>query len=127
MLYEVITFQGEVILITHDRDFMDAVTTHTMGIVRRGLFWIEGGTQKFYTQIAQNEELYEKEKASQDKKRKELEEFIARNGARASTAAQAQSKVKQLEKMGSMDHLAHDATLDFDFNYRDTPARNNFV
>ncbi len=117
------SFQGEVILITHDRDFMDAITTHTMGIVRRGLFWIEGGTQKFYDQIAQNEELYEKEKASQDRKRKELEEFIARNGARASTAAQAQSKVKQLEKMGSMDHLAHDATLDFDFNYRDTPAK----
>jgi ATP-binding cassette subfamily F protein 3 len=117
------SFQGEVILITHDRDFMDAITTHTMGIVRRGLFWIEGGTQKFYGQIEQNEELYEKEKVSQDKKRKELEEFIARNGARASTAAQAQSKAKQLEKMGSMGHLAHDATLDFDFNYRDTPSK----
>ena len=117
------TFQGEVILITHDRDFMDAITTHTMGIVRRGLFWIEGSTHKFYTQLEQNEELYEKEKLSQDKKRKELEDFIARNGARASTAAQAQSKAKQLEKMGSMGHLAHDATLDFDFNYRDTPAK----
>ncbi|MBN2896912.1 MAG: ABC-F family ATP-binding cassette domain-containing protein [Campylobacterales bacterium] len=117
------SFQGEVILITHDRDFMDAVSTHTMGIVRRGLFWIEGDTEKFYSQLAQNEELYEKEKVSQDKKRKELEDFIARNGARASTAAQAQSKAKQLEKMGSMHHLAHDASLDFDFNYRDTPAK----
>ena len=117
------SFRGEVILITHDRDFMDAVTTHTMGLVRRNLFVIPGDTHKFYDQVKANEELYEKEKISQDKKRKELEDFIARNGARASTAAQAQSKVKLLEKMGQMDDLGFDPTLKFDFNYKETPAK----
>jgi ATP-binding cassette subfamily F protein 3 len=96
-------FDGEVILITHDRDFMDAITTHTMGIIRKSLFILEG--------------------IAQDKKRKELEEFIAKNKARASTAAQAQSKVKLLEKMDEMEDIVHEATIDFDFNFKNTPAK----
>jgi ATP-binding cassette subfamily F protein 3 len=117
------SFQGEVILITHDRDFMDAITTHTMGIVRRSLRLIPGDTHKFYEQLKSDDELYEKQKASQDRKRKELEEFIAKNKARASTAALAQSKVKQLEKMDLMDDLGFDESLKFDFSYQDTPAK----
>ena len=117
------SFQGEVILITHDRDFMDAVTTHTMGIVRRSLSLLCGNTHKFYEQLKSNDELYEKQKIAQDKKRKELEEFIAKNKARASTAALAQSKVKQLEKMDLMDDLGFDDSLKFDFNFQDTPAK----
>ena len=117
------TFDGEVILITHDRDFMDAVSTHTMGIVRQSLFILEGSTHKFYSQLEANDEHYEKQKEAQDKKRKELEEFIAKNKARASTAAQAQSKVKLLEKMDDMDSIVNEATLDFNFNYKDTPTK----
>ena len=117
------SFEGEVILITHDRDFMDAVVTHTAGIVRKDLFLVPGDTHKFYAQLSANEELYEKQKISQDKKVKELEEFIARNKARASTASLAQSKVKQLEKMDIMDNLGWDSTLKFDFNFKETPAK----
>ncbi len=117
------SFDGEVILITHDRDFMDTVCTHTMGIVRQSLFMLEGSTHKFYAQLEANDEHYEKQKEAQDKKRKELEEFIAKNKARASTAAQAQSKVKLLEKMDEMDSIVDESTLEFDFNYKDTPAK----
>ena len=116
-------FEGEVILITHDRNFMDAVTTHTMGLTRKTLSLIAGDTHKFYQQLKDNEELYEKQKLSQDKKVKELEDFIAKNKARASTAAQAQSKVKLLEKMDRMDSLGFDNTLKFDFNFKETPAK----
>ncbi len=116
-------FEGEVILITHDRDFMDSITTHTMGIVRRTLSLISGNTHKFYAQLEANDEHYEKQKISQDKKRKELEEFIAKNKTRASTAAQAQSKVKLLEKMDDMSFIVHDSTLEFEFNFKDTPAK----
>ncbi|MEA1915199.1 MAG: ABC-F family ATP-binding cassette domain-containing protein [Campylobacterota bacterium] len=117
------SFDGEVILITHDRDFMDAVSTHTMGITRKSLYLIKGDTHKFYEQLQSNDELYEKQKIAQDKKRKELEEFIAKNKTRASTAALAQSKVKQLEKMESMDSLESENSLRFDFNFKDTPAK----
>jgi ATP-binding cassette subfamily F protein 3 len=116
-------FEGEVIIITHNRDFMDSVTTHTMGIVRKKLSFLEGNTHKFYAQLQANDELHEKQKASQDKKVKELETFIAKNKARASTAALAQSKVKQLEKMELLDDLYNDATLSFNFNYLDTHAK----
>ena len=117
------SFEGEVILITHDRNFMDAITTHTCGIVRKSLSLIPGDTHKFYEQLKANDELHEKQKLSQDKKVKELEEFIAKNKARASTAALAQSKVKQLEKMELMDDLSFDSSLSFDFNFKDTPAK----
>ncbi|QHG91923.1 ATP-binding cassette domain-containing protein [Sulfurimonas sp. CVO] len=117
------SFEGEVILVTHDRDFMDSVTTHTMGIIRKKLNVIQGDTHKFYEQLQADEELYEKQKISQDKKVKELEDFIARNKARASTAALAQSKVKQLQKMDRLEDLGYDATLKFDFNYKETPAK----
>lgn len=116
-------FDGELILITHNRDFMDSVCTHTMGIVRKNLEVIAGDTEKFYEQLASNDELYAKQKIAQDKKVKELEEFIARNKARASTASLAQSKVKQLEKMELMHDLAFDNTLAFEFNFKETPSK----
>ena len=116
-------FDGEIILITHNRDFMDSVTTHTMGLVRKKIEIIPGNTHKFYEQLSANDELYAKQKIAQDKKVKELEEFIAKNKARASTAALAQSKVKQLEKMELMDDLNFDNTLSFDFNFKETPAK----
>jgi len=116
-------FDGEVILITHDRDFMDSVTTHTMGVQRKGLRLIQGNSYKYYSTLEMEDETYEKTKANQDKKRKELEEFVARNKARASTAALAQSKQKELDKMDDMEDLQNDATLSFKFNYKETPAK----
>ncbi len=117
------TFKGEVILITHDREFMDSVTTHTMGLQRKGLHIIEGDTKKYYETLALSDETYEKTRQNQEKKRKELEEFIARNKARASTAALAQSKAKALEKMQEMDSLEDESNLSFNFNYKQTPAK----
>jgi len=116
-------FDGEVILITHDRDFMDSVTTHTMGVQRKGLRLVQGDSHKYYSTLEMEDETYEKTKQNQDKKRKELEEFVARNKARASTAALAQSKQKELDKMDDMEDLQNDATLTFNFNYKDTPAK----
>ena len=116
-------FDGEVIIITHDRAFMDSVCTHTMGLNAKELYIIKGNTYKFYEQIQANNELYIKQKENQDKKVKELEEFIAKNKARASSAAQAQSKVKILEKMNIMDDLQSESNLNFEFNYKDTPTK----
>ena len=116
-------FEGEVILITHDREFMDAVTTHTMGIQRKSLNIIEGGTKKYDETLALQDETYEKTRQNQEKKRKELEEFVARNKARASTASLAQSKAKALEKMDDMDALVNESNLSFNFSYKETPAK----
>jgi len=117
------TFEGEVILITHDRDFMDSVSTHTMGLRRRNVSIIKGDTHKYYTFMAQEDEIYEKTKINHDKKRAELEDFVARNKARASTATLAQSKQKELDKMGVMESLEGEKDLSFSFSYRPTPAK----
>jgi ATP-binding cassette subfamily F protein 3 len=119
------TFDGEVILITHDREFMDAVSTHTMGIQRKSLFMIQGNTKKYDETLALSDETYEKTRLNQEKKRKELEEFVARNKARASTAALAQSKQKILDKMEEMESLESESNLNFNFNYKETPAKIN--
>lgn len=117
------SFEGEVILITHDRDFMDAVTTHTMGIQRKSLHLVQGDSKKYEATLALSDETYEKTRQNQEKKRKELEEFVAKNKARASTAALAQSKQKILDKMDEMESLESESNLSFNFNYKETPAK----
>jgi ATP-binding cassette subfamily F protein 3 len=117
------SFEGEVILITHDRDFMDSVSTHTMGLRRRNVSIIKGGSAKYYEMMESEDELYVKTKINHDKKREELIDFVARNKARASTAVMAQSKAKELEKMGIMESLEGEKDLAFSFSYLPTPAK----
>jgi len=117
------SFEGEVILITHDRDFMDSVTTHTMGLRRRGISIIKGNSHKYYEMMESEDELYVKTKINHDKKREELIDFVARNKARASTATLAQSKQKELDKMGIMESLEGEKDLSFSFSYRPTPSK----
>ena len=75
------------------------------------------------SKLLANEEHHEKQKVAQEKKRKDLEEFIAKNKARAATATLAQSKIKILEKMDILEDLDYDANLKFDFNYKDSAAK----
>lgn len=116
-------FKGEMILITHDRGFMDEVTTHTMGIWRQKLFKIPGTSIKYFEQILLEEEIYEKTRQNSERKRKDLEDFVARFRAKASKAAQAQSRLKLLEKMPEMDALNMMASLDFEFTFQECPGK----
>jgi ATP-binding cassette subfamily F protein 3 len=116
-------FPGEIMLITHDREFMDDVVTHTMGLHRQQLKKIKGDTAKFYEQILQEEEMYEKTRGNLDKKRKEMEAFVERFKAKASKAAQAQSRMKALEKMQTMDKLADVDSLGFKFRFIECPGK----
>ena len=95
----------ELMLITHDRSFMDKVVTHTMGIHRRNLRKIAGNTTKYYSQIAQDEEVYEKTRINDERRRKEIQQFITRFRAKARLANLVQSRVKTLKKMENMVNL----------------------
>ena len=116
-------FPGEIMLITHDREFMDDVVTHTMGLHRQQLKKIKGDTAKFYEQILQEEEMYEKTRENLDKKRKEMEAFVERFKAKASKAAQAQSRMKALSKMSTMDKLSDVDILGFRFRFIECPGK----
>ncbi|MGE3609273.1 MAG: ABC-F family ATP-binding cassette domain-containing protein [Bacteriovoracaceae bacterium] len=116
-------FKGEMVIITHDRGFMDEVTTHTMGLWRQKLLKIKGNSEKYFEQVLLEEEIYEKTRQNADKKRKDLEDFINRFKAKASKAKQAQSRMKLLEKMPEMEALNMMASLDFEFNYKECPGK----
>ncbi len=108
-------WRGQLILITHDRDFMDGVTTHVMGIHRKGLRKIAGSTHKLYAQILQEEEVYEKTRVNDERKRKELEQFINRFRAQATRARAVQSRIRMLGKKEEAARLEAEKSLDFQF------------
>jgi len=113
----------ELLLITHDRGFMDKVVTHILGIHRRKLKKIPGTTEKFYLQIAQEEEVHEKTRANDERRRREIEQFITRFRAKARLANLVQSRIKTLSKMEKRDKLEKLKTLGFSFNSRSFPAK----
>jgi ATP-binding cassette, subfamily F, member 3 len=117
-------WKNEMILITHDRDFMDAVTTHTMVIHRQKVTKVKGDTEKLYAQIAQDEEVYAKTLKNEAKKRAQVERFIERFHAQPRLASQVQSKAKMLERQGEKKELERIATLEFQFNQAPFPARS---
>lgn len=119
-----INWPHELMLITHDRSFMDKVVTHTMTIYRRKVRKITGNTGKLYEQIAQEEEIYEKTRMNDERKQKEIEQFITRFRAKARLANMVQSRVKTLEKMEKRDKLEAVKNLDFSFRSKPLPGKH---
>ncbi len=117
----------ELMLITHDRSFMDQVVTHTMGIHRRKLRKIAGNTTKYYNQIAQDEEVYEKTRINDDRRRKEIQQFITRFRAKARLANLVQSRIKTLKKMEKKDKLEELKLLDFSFRSSPLPGKHTLT
>ncbi|MBC8287444.1 MAG: ABC-F family ATP-binding cassette domain-containing protein [Nitrospinae bacterium] len=114
---------GEMMLITHDRDFMDKVTTHTLGLHRKQARKVSGGTIKFYELIIQEEETYEQTRKNLENKRKEMQSLVDRFRAKASKATMAQSRLKMMQKMGTMEKLETEKNLGFRFNHLSCPGK----
>lgn len=114
---------GELVLITHDRGFMDSIVTHTLGIHRNRVKKIKGDTQQFYEQIALEEEIYEKTRINDERRKKEIEEFISRFRAKARLANLVQSRIKTIEKMQKREKLVPLKNLDFEFRYKPITAK----
>lgn len=123
----IITFlrewKHELMIISHDREFMDSITTHTALIHRERIKKLPGKTEKIYAQIKQDEEVYEKTRQNEEKQRKHMEAFVERFRAKASKASAAQSRVKMLEKLPKLKALGHIAELDFNFQYAGIDAK----
>lgn len=118
------SWRGECILISHDRAFMDEVCTHTMGIHRHKIYKLPCDTLDFYQYLLQEEELYERTRINQEKKRAHDQQFIDRFGAKATKATQAQARVKRLAKLPVLKELQEIRELDFAFQYAEFPGRN---
>lgn len=116
-------WQGEFILITHDREFMDSVSTHTIGIHRGKVKKIKGSSIDFFQQILLEEEILEKTREKIEKKKAHLQNFIDRFGAKASKASQAQSKKKMLEREPTLEKLNALSNLSFSFHEANFPGK----
>ncbi len=111
------SWNGELIVISHDRDLVDSVTTHIVGIHRGKVRKIKGPTRKYYAQLQADEILYEKRRREEEKERERITEYINRFRATASRASMVQSSIKKIEKMDKLDKLAEIRTLSFSFKY----------
>ncbi|MCX7679182.1 MAG: ATP-binding cassette domain-containing protein [Spirochaetes bacterium] len=116
-------WKKEIILITHDRSFMDSIVTHTLGIHRRKIRKIAGSTEKYYEQIALEEEIYEKTRINDERRRKEIELFISRFRAKARLANMVQSRIKMLSKMENRSKLEKIKEIEFSFSFAPTPTK----
>ena len=114
-------WRGELIVISHDRNFIDSVTTHIVGIHRRKVTKIAGGTEKYYKQVMGDEDIYEKHRLNQQKKQKQIKEYIDTFRAKARRAKSVQSSIKRLDKMGNLEKLEGIESVSFKFN--STPFR----
>lgn len=120
-----LTWPREVLLITHDRSFMDRIVTHTLGIHRKKTRKITGNTEKYYAQIAQDEEIYEKTRLKDERRAKEVEQFITRFRAKARLAGLVQSRIKTLAKLEKKSKLH--AMRDLEFSFRSLEFRGKHV
>jgi len=116
-------WQKECLIISHDREFLDAVCTHTLGVHRQKVYKVEGGTQKLFSLILEEEERHEKTRQGLEKKKAHAEAFVKRFGAKASKATQAESRKKMIAKMPVLEALAHLYHLDFNFNFKAFPGQ----
>ncbi|HNZ67622.1 MAG TPA: ATP-binding cassette domain-containing protein, partial [Planctomycetota bacterium] len=117
------SWRGELLLVTHDRSFMDSIITHTLGIHRNHIKKIKGTTEQWYEQIALEEEIYEKTRINDERKQKEIEEFISRFRSKARLANLVQSRIKTIEKMQKREKLVPVKNLDFEFRYKPINAK----
>ncbi len=108
-------YQGTLLLISHDRDFIDAVVDHVVHFEQQKLVLYRGGYTAFERSRAermlQQQQAYEKQQAE----RAHMEDFIRRFRAKASKAKQAQSRIKALERMQELAAAHFDSPFSFNF------------
>jgi ATP-binding cassette subfamily F protein 3 len=112
-------YPGTLLLISHDRDFLDSVMTHIAHIEHQTMTLYSGNYSQFERiraeQLAQQQVLYER----QQQEIKHIQSFINRFKAKATKAKQAQSRVKTLEKMELIAQAHVDSPFHFEFHAPD--------
>jgi ATP-binding cassette, subfamily F, member 3 len=108
-------YDGTLLVISHDREFLDAVTNVTLHIERQQLTRYGGNYSAFETLRAQQLEQQQAAYSKQREKIAHLQKFIDRFKAKATKAKQAQSRVKALERMEKIAQVLADAEFTFEF------------
>ncbi|MDZ4852582.1 MAG: ABC-F family ATP-binding cassette domain-containing protein [Pirellulaceae bacterium] len=104
------SFSKAALIVSHDREFLRATCSHTLDLTRGELTMYPGKIDEFLIYQSERREHDERVNASVQAKQKQLQKFIDKNRARASTATQAKSKGKQLERLQTVDIALDDPT-----------------
>ncbi|MCG3877986.1 ATP-binding cassette domain-containing protein [Psychrobacter sp. Ps6] len=109
------TYMGLVIVISHDQAFLDATVGHILHVEQQKITLYTGNYQQFirtrHERMAQQQQAFEKQEAT----KAHLDDFIRRFRAKASKAKQAQSRIKQLERMAELSPMMADNPFSFQF------------
>jgi ATP-binding cassette subfamily F protein 3 len=108
-------YPAMMVVISHERDLLNNVVDHILHLDNGQVTLYAGGYDAFERQRAERAAQLAAAKAAQDAQRAKLQDYVARNSARASTAKQAQSRAKALARMQPIAAMAEDPTLSFDF------------
>jgi ATP-binding cassette, subfamily F, member 3 len=108
-------YPATILLVSHERDFLNNVVDHILHLTGGKLTLYPGGYDAFERQRAERQAQIASARAKQQAERERLQDYIARNSARASTAKQAQSRAKALAKLQPIAELIDDPSLSFDF------------
>ncbi|MET0249453.1 MAG: ABC-F family ATP-binding cassette domain-containing protein [Sphingobium sp.] len=109
------SYRGTVVVISHERDLLNNVVDHILHLEGGKITLYPGGYDAFERQRAERLAQQEAARAKQQVEREKLQDYIARNSARASTAKQAQSRAKALARMQPIAAAIEDPTLAFAF------------
>lgn len=119
------SYRGAVLIVSHDRYFLDRLCTSICEIERGSLTRYRGNYSAFVRQREENDVRREKEYEQQQKQIAQLEEYVAKNLVRASTTKMAQSRRKQLEKMERIERPVHDTkSAKIHFTYAVEPPQD---
>jgi ATP-binding cassette subfamily F protein 3 len=120
-------YEGSMLLISHDRKFLNDVTGRTAEISPGGKCEVFPGNYDYYeTAKAEREALLEAQSATLEIRRKELERFVERFKSKASKAKQAQSRVKMLERMERVELASKAPSVHFAFPAAPPSGRTAF-
>jgi ATPase subunit of ABC transporter with duplicated ATPase domains len=109
------SYRGALLLVSHDTEFLNRMVNEVLEIDQRKLFSYRGNLDAWVTQKTERLAILQSQYDSQQTKIAEIEAFVERFGAKATKARQAQSRLKQLEKMDLIEMPDDKATVRFRF------------
>ncbi len=118
-------YEGAVVIVSHDRTFLDNVINKTVEVTNQQLVTYEGNYSYYLNEKEQREEIQQNAYENQQAKIRQTERFIERFRSKATKARQVQSRVKALEKMDLVEEVVSDiAEINFKFTFKQPSGRH---
>jgi ATP-binding cassette subfamily F protein 3 len=119
------SYEGAVVIVSHDRTFLDNVITKTVEVTNQQLVTYEGNYSFYLEEKELREEIQTNAYENQQAKIRQTERFIERFRSKATKARQVQSRVKALERMDMINEVVSDAaTVNFKFTFNQPSGRH---